>query len=559
MIQRIISMLTKPEQNQIELISEETNIDTGMVTLTIRAPLQSGGTCEIRLPRADLDDQKKMRTILLNKGCPRLPDLASQLDRILTSTDAIRIETTNIAGWYDNQLITRYGTFPHPKIKDPSKSTLTLFDKNHPMSAFHTTAGNLKSYNKTLREALSKSNYLTFFLAAALAPALADRIGISGAYGFNLSGQSSTGKTLTLKLCQSVYGRATDHDLTSFGNTLGYTLANLSAFGGLCVPFTDPKAAREKGKALCEKMQTIIFSGHDAAQRQGLNSEKIPQARFFISLFNSERPLADIFREAGYPYEKGDMVRLIDIPVSSIGGIFDKMTAGDFANSSQYAQTIETAISENYGVVFPKWASYLASVEVDILRKEYQRFENSFFVYIKENQDKIKRPLKLTSEEIRMSKAFALVAVSGYIASKNKIIKMKSNEVPHSAAILFERAIQRMSTDNENIVDVKISFENLIQSSHLFPLIKTGTKASETECSNGFRRHDKDGLWLYIRREVFDTYFSAKINLDKDALPNLHKLGLLTKYKDGWTAATQQKGLGRPRLMKIKLYHIPET
>lgn len=544
-------MLKKLDKNQLELISEEKNIDTDMVTLTIKAPLQSGGTCEIRMARADLDDHKKMKTTLLNKGCPKLPDLALQLDRILASTAPNRIETTNIAGWYDDQLITRYGTYT--KMKGTSKKPQILFDKNHPMATFHTKAGKLNSYNTALSEALSKSNYLTFFLAAALAPALADRIGLSGAYGFNLSGQSSTGKTLSLKLCQSVYSRATDHDLTSFGNTTGYTLANLSSFGGLCIPFTDPKAAREKGKALCEKMQTVIFSGYDAAQRQGLNSEKIPQARFFISLFNSERPLADIFSEAGYPYEKGDMVRLIDIPVSSVGGIFDKITASELKKSSQYAQSVETAITENYGVLFPEWASYLASVEVDALIKKYRIFEKKFFEHIIAKQGKTERLLPLTSEEMRMAKAFALVAVSGYIASTKDILTINSSEVPHAAAILFERARQRMSKNSDNNDHIKTSFENLIQSSHLFPLITTGMPAKKSECASGFKRHDKGALCLYISREIFDTYFSMNTNLDKDVLPKLHKLGIVNKYKDGWTAPTKQMGLGRPRLMKINL------
>lgn len=547
-------MLEKTEQNQIKLISEEKNIDTGMVTLTIRVPLQSGGTCEIRLPRADLDDQKKMKTILLNKGCPKLHDLREQLDRVLESNAFQKFETTNRAGWHGKQLITRYGTYSRAYNNEGIQSSpFILFDKNHPMAANSTVLGNIKSYSKALHKALSKSNYLTFMLCAALAPALADRLGLSGAYGFNLSGQSSTGKTLSLRLCQSVYGRATGHDLTSFGNTTGYMLNNLSAFGGICVPFTDPKATREKGATLCEKIQTIIFSGHDGVQRQGLNSEKTTEARFFISLFNSERPLSDIFREAGYPYEKGEMVRLIDIPVPTKGGIFDKLDSENYEASSPYAQCVEQAITENYGVLFPEWVDLLSITPLNVIKSKFKRYEKIFLEHISDNRDAKKRLVPLLPEEERMAKAFALVAIAGYMAGIHETFNLPKSSVENAAATLFERARELMSNNGSITADSATNFDHFLKEANSLPLIKLGETANKSECSAGFRRQEEDTSWLYMKRDVFDQYFGNSTNLEKIIFPRLHKLEILTKYKKGWTTAIQQKGLGRLRLMQINL------
>ncbi len=305
---------------------------------------------ELTVPRADLADVKKMRDILLNKGGFHAADLKDQLDRLVNEHAPVKHYVTERAGWYDDSLVTRYGTFGDEKTQGEFR-----FDPASDNFLVRMTKATAESYKNALGGPLSKSNYLVFALAAALAPALADRIRRDGGYGFNFSGMSSTGKTLSLRVCLSAVTRARDSDLTSFGDTTGSLLEQLPAFGALAIPFTDPKAAREKERDLCHKIQTIVFGAHDKVQRRQLNSKKKPQPRFFISLFNSERPLADIFKKAGVPYEGGEAVRLIDIPVPEETGIFDRLEDSDEA--MQYADNTEKAIAENYGVLLPEWVA----------------------------------------------------------------------------------------------------------------------------------------------------------------------------------------------------------
>lgn len=531
---------------KIRLITEERNLDTDMVIVVLSAPQRDGTACEIRIPRAHLGDSKKMRELLLNKGCLDFPDLREQLVELLEAVPLKTVKTTTVSGWYDNQLVTKYGTFP-VSLKTPKSST-TQFDHSHSHYVGHQTAGKHALFLKKIKPILDKSNYLSFFLAAALAPALADRIGLSGAYGFNLSGKSSTGKTLTLRLCQSVYGRARDQDLSSFGNTTGYILDNLSAFGSICVPFTDPKATREKSKELCQKMQTIVFSASDGVQRQSLTKERALASRFFISLFNSERPLFEIFTEAGCKYEKGDMVRLIDIPVPTENGIFDRLDDDD--DASEYAQDLEKIIESNYGVLFLKWVDFLVGQNVEELKDDFERDEKRFLDEANE--------YAVSSEEKRMAKAFALVAVAGHYGRKHKIIP--KIELGHGdiALSLFQKACKRMSDSDAQNSNAMHEFNNFMKTTKNYPEVNLNQKVESSLAENGFKRKEGKEHFLYVKHDVFSSFFKNKNLLERIFYNYLQKNGALHKFKGGWTAPIEQKGLARQRYMKFALSKCDE-
>lgn len=307
----------------LKLVRYEVNIDTKKHRVTLSAPMANDHRNSIQLSvfRSELSDAKFMQEQLLDLGAPVIPDLKVQLARLLSEPACNIIHTTIQAGWHNNQFVTRYGSIPTINMNAPllpsgiKDAQIYEFDTSHPLFQKPKTLGSLKEYMTGLKRPLTYSRPLTLMLAAALAAPLADRIGHEGGVAFNLSGHSSTGKTLSLRTNLSTITEPLDANLASFGDTLGFLLYNQSAYGGSCIPFSDPKATREKAGELCDELQTATFTVHDGVQRRGLKSEQPILPRFAIQLFNTEKSLTEIFQQAGRELEIGDRVRLIDIAI----------------------------------------------------------------------------------------------------------------------------------------------------------------------------------------------------------------------------------------------------
>lgn len=527
--------MTRAMQN-LKLIRHEENLDTGMVSVVLNVCRQGQGPIEITFSRADLAEVRKVKETILNRGGVLTADLKDHLDRLLDEVPSAKHKVTQRSGWYGDGLVTRYGEF-----NDEDHEVEYWFDRTSPSFVKRLKKGKLKGYIKALERPLSKSNYLVFALAAALAPALADRIGRPNGYGFNFSGVSSTGKTLSLRVCLSAVSRAHDTDLTSFNDTTGYLLEQLPTFGVLAVPFTDLKATREKGRDLCHKLQTIVFGAHDGAQRRQMKSGAKPQPRFFISLFNSEQPLAEIFAKAGVPFEGGDAVRLIDIPVPDATGIFDLLQESD--NASEYAAETENAIAEDYGVLFPEWVAHLSGRPIGKLKSLVDELEKRFLDAL----------APLNPLERRMAKSFAMVAIAGHIAATQGLLPVPPGRLPTCCLELFQRARERLHAKD---LRSRKEFEGFIEhvtSPNSFPTVQVGNEARPQECESGFRRLERGTTFLYVKAHHVERFFSEKSSLYGNHLPSLERKGAFLRPKNGWTAPIQQAGLDRERYMKFNL------
>lgn len=545
----------------LKILCEEINIDNQLSTMVLEArKLNSGSKPYIlRIARELLVEEKTVKQELLKRGGPLIRDLNIQLPRILDSTSHEVRYVTAQAGWHRGQYVSRFDEVPDFEPddllaslnEDDSLESKTYFDVRHTLYKPAETVGSVKAYLKGLAEPMSHSRPLILVMASALAAPLADLIGRETGFAFNLAGPSSLGKTLASRTSLSTTTRPVEMNLASFGDTPGYLLQKRSAFGGSCVPFTDPKAAKEKHRELCDKIQTIVFANADGVQRNGMTYDAPLASRFQIQLFNSEKPMSELFRLSGRLLETGDIVRLIDISIRKPNGIFDKLDDESEVTSRQLAKMVEETIMKNHGVLLPNWINYLANEGSDILKRRVEKYEQQILELFEKKLPEHMSPLQ--SEHYRIAKSFALVSAAGCIAADKGMFPVSRQSVHRSVRELFYRVVEESLTPllvNSHTDEIE-AFESFIKSKSL-PFLKEGETADEEGFGDGFRRKENGKIFTYVRLSKIQKFITDKVFLEKMYFPDLRERGCLIKGKPGWTKPIQQKGLKRRRYVVLK-------
>lgn len=510
-------------------------VETGAQFLVLSFPTLSGRQ-ECRLPREKLTDHRKVEAEITRYGSLPISDLKARCVELLMETPPKTTRTTGVTGWYGKALVTRSGTYGQVDSADPIQF--------EPTNAAARGPGKKKSrslWKAEVREVMGASTYLTFFVTAGLAPALADYIGRTGAYAFALSQLSSVGKSLTSRAVQSVSRAANETDLETLNKTDGKAVQSLLAFGGECVAFGDIKSSPLKGRELVLHLQTVVFGAYDGSQRQTLASIVAPNPRFSILLLTAERPIRDLFESAKVPFEDGDAVRLIDIPVPdrSAGGIFDMPST---RAPVELARDTDQAISRCYGTSLPRWAARLVALDPEQLSERVRELEQQFIASLG----------PLDPLEARLAKPFALVAAVGVLAARTRTLPCSKAQVLGAARLMFNRARSRLE---RSPVEMQHSWHVTLRNvAETLPRATAGTAADPVACTQGFVRKVDGRDFVYLREEVLLRIAGSREELRLRMLADLEAAGVLKRYKGGgFSTPTAQKGLARRRYSRLDM------
>lgn len=217
------------------------------------------------------------------------------------------------------------------------------------------TRGSLVEWQRNVGERCRGNSRLMFAVCLALGGPLLEPLELESG-GFNLFGNSSTGKTTTLKVAGSVCGggpngyayqwRATDNSLESIASRHNDSL--------LCLD--------EMGQAAPEMIAEVAYmlgngQGKSRASRDGLNHSILAWRTILLS--TGERPMALILNEGrGSRLRTGHMVRIVDVPADAGKGmgIFEELHGHE--SPASLANTLQAATSQYFGTplrVFLKW------------------------------------------------------------------------------------------------------------------------------------------------------------------------------------------------------------
>ncbi|AUU27572.1 DUF927 domain-containing protein [Citrobacter freundii] len=226
-----------------------------------------------------------------------------------------------------------------------------LFSGRSSAAAGYTVAGTSESWRNSVAR-LAYGNYAMMTgIAAALAAPL---IGLAGADGFGIHfyEQSSAGKTTTANVASSLYGNPDLLRLTWYGTALG--LANeAAAHNDGLMPLdevgqgADPVSVSQSAYAL--------FNGVGKLQGAKEGGNRDLKRWRTVAISTGEMDLETFIATAGHKTKAGQLVRLLNIPLSKA------VRFHDHQNGKQHADALKDAYQHHHGAAGREWIKWLAN------------------------------------------------------------------------------------------------------------------------------------------------------------------------------------------------------
>ena len=237
--------------------------------------------------------------------------------------------------------------------------------------------------------------------------------------GFHIYGDSSKGKTTGLFVACSVWGDR------GYKRTWKATSNGMEAS---CTMFNDSLLALDE-IAECDPLEIgkIVYSLGNGVGKQRMHKGGGARATFqwqLIVLSNGELSLEDVMRQEGKRVKAGQELRLLSIPIFGKYGAFDKLH--DMKGGLELSDHLQTQTTKIYGIAGIEYLKKLVKEtrNLDQLLDEYlQALTNGEL---------------LSSQELRATKRFALIALAGEIATEYGITGWEKGQALTDIHICFQ-------------------------------------------------------------------------------------------------------------------------
>lgn len=515
----------------IEVLRSIKRDATGEYRLHIRFPKFDGAFEEIVIDRQLCANANQFRQKLIAHGAADSINFKCEAGRLLSADPPIRVRATDTPGWYGNRFVCDIDVLGRV---EPGEE-LIEFDTKVPAPRVGISDGSAQEWVDEMHTFIAMSDYLALTYLCALLPPLAARVGERQGFVVNLVGESTTGKTLAFRLCQSVFARAEEPDLQTFDHTALSLKARLAALSCMAIPFKDVKASADKGVKAVEKFQQMIFAVHGGDAHWNLTDGSGKPPGFCIPMVSDERSLVERYAAARASFEEGDKVRCMELPVPKEGGIFNRL-CGE-SPTAPVAKSLEGFITRRYGLIFPVWIEALSVTEQGGLQRRFHESAERFVNRLKCDG----------SLEHRYARPFGLLAAAAEFAASINLL----HDVDHYYAALerlYALGVARMTEGEAAIKEGLGAFIDAIRDRGKFPMVTVGSHPG-ARCPAGFVRCEGGACFAYVRVDAFQSYFDLRLRPTHTVLPALRKTGAFLEQDGKPTRPVQQRGLGRKRYL----------
>ena len=428
----------------------------------------------------------------------------------------------NRVGWHDHQYI-----LPNNVIGENSSGELIVYQSTHNVIDKYVQKGTLNDWQNNVAKYSENHDFLVLALSSAFTGQLLEPLGRHGA-GIHFKGKSSKGKSTAVFIACSVWGNPESyyHTWRNTSNALEQTAFTHN--DGLLV--LDEIGEIPNPKDLGNIIYMLINGSGKGRMTKSLTVRETARWRL-VFLSSGEKTLSELMNEAGQQAKLGQEIRLINIDIDqSEHGIFDQI---DFSeNAAQQALLLNSNIKQHYGVAGAAWLQYLTSDKVKVTEIANRLLAEYAQVLIGQHKQ---------GHIIRVANYFALVAVSGEMATIAGITGWKSGTAIRSVQNIFNHWIGNFEQvgdyEDEEILNQVRTFFTLHGSSR-FELINTEF-SEQTKVFNrmGFVKVEADERQFYVYPEIFKQEICKSLN-SKVVAKVLKKYGwidcdgkLMTKVK----------------------------
>jgi len=499
--------------------------DSGAFFLDIAFPKKPGGRGRVTVPRGLLLDTRKARVFFADHGATLPADCAAVFNELLEQQAPI-IRVVSKTGWHHGAYLSRFGRIGGSGLNNVELDAAVKGSRERFMR------GDGEAFKAAVAPLLAASPFLMLAYLAALAAPMAASLNLTSSFAICFSAESSTGKTSCLRLAQALTTRADEADLENFGNTTGILLDALPVYGGQAVSFGDLKADL-RSKDVVEKLRTLTFAAAGGAPRQRKGEAARPTPDFNILLFSAEAPLHDLFAASGVPFEDGEAVRLLDVPVPprDQGGIFREAEA-----PADLIALLDAALRNHHGVIIKEWIGTLANYKPKVLTRDVQAQRKRF----------VEQLGALPAHHARIAEHFGVLAAAGALGIKSGALPLTQDTVNQALAQLFRSVVDRIGSRDVETVAAWTAFLNLVER---LPILEEGARAPMPKLA-GFRRKQGTGSeTVYLRRDAL-TELAGESVFAMIILPALVRAGCVPATGEK-TVAIAQNGLLRARYYRI--------
>lgn len=439
-------------------------------------------------PASSIDNPTKIltefRDIGLSLEC-RKSDFNKVFEKARNDVKAIDILITSSPGFYGGQYVTPTNTF-----KKTNKSTRVRSEQSLSLKKRATySKSTYKKLKKIVESTVVKSKVGALYIASTYAGILLGALTKTEGLIVYRAAKSSTGKTTLMKMAKEFWPKEVVSHLSRTDFTLAGLEDTLSESNNQTIfldEFNRFLAGNNAGNIV-----HIIAEGEG---RQKSKSDSI-QNKFPDKKWKAVVCAAGetSFREQlGADQRKGAAARVIECSYE------------EQVNLTNEFQELENVLGTHDGWAFSKFVNYLVNNRSDV-QKGYEKLAQLFVTKVGADDDFLRRK----------ARSYALLAYSGELMIKLKLLELKKEFFVKTLSDLYEDELKEINS-NDKIQTGLLPLVSHILAMRVTPdMLVSKKKLKEIDFQNvnvkGFHKYIGDLEKIFIKKDIFDNLLSACI------------------------------------------------
>lgn len=430
------------------------------------------------------------------------------------------------------------------------------------------SSGTWKSWRSTIGKATRFSSLLMCGACTAFAAPLLSIVG-SQSFTICIAGPSRSGKSITALVAGSIIGIGKASDFITWNITDARLEQRLSGFNDSVFPIDDLMALRDqRDRDRYLRIQSIAYKlaqGWATGRHDSFANSRGGHAGWrTIALTSNEVSIRDLARKVGTERQRGEAIRLIDLPALDEGQdhIFDrlprKLTGRSIVDwkREKFAE-IADACEKNHGAAYRRYIGSLIAMGTRL--EPFVRNRISHFIgHVQDDQD--------TDLSRDIAKRFAILYAGGMLAGRAELVGWESKELLAAIRKCYLKARDMLPDDNQLL---RSGIEVLAQKLESLPRMSAQNAGhfDNRRCNglDGIRKLGQGRIYL-IKRNSFDRLFVSQPQraMVEDWLLTTNRLAkALPKGRSANSAAAKEQhfwpdGLRR-RSLEIRWCRLPRS
>ena len=392
-------------------------------------------------------------------------------------------------GWHDKQYI-----LPDRAIGSDGKQ-LIVYQSANSINSTLDQRGELAQWRDNLCKPLAEQSRFVFSIACAFAGQLLELLGSDGG-GFHIIGSSSMGKSLSLKVASSVWGKPESYTKTwrSTDNALEGTA---SEYNDSFLPLDE---VSEGNPTILGNIIYMLGNGTGKGRSTTTGHNRIAKTWRIIFLSTGEKTIQQEMAQAGKKTNAGVEVRVAHIDADAGAGndlrMFDSLVLAD--TGAAQADRINELSQAYYGSAGIAWLEYITTDKAATTATAKQLVDNFMSQYS-----------DLTAQAHRVAKRFAIVAAAGEMATSAGITGWQARQATKAVMVCLDNWLDNYGRDGEHeqrqIIDHIKAFIEQHGSSRFQPCHRNTRLDFEERTLNRVGYRNMETGDYYFSKETFDS------------------------------------------------------